>query len=266
MATEFPFLHSGDVHLWLVHARAATDTAFAGRCEALLSPTERERAERFVAPKSRHQFISARACLRDLLSRYHPAVEATDWCFGASEHGKPFVEQPAQLTDLGFNVSHTDDLTTIVVARSGALGVDVEADDRPANFLEIAERYFSPAEWSFLEAEPPAARASAFYGLWTLKEAYLKARGEGLTVPLKSFSISWSADHAEVGSVVLDMADSTLPDPRWQFWQFLVGSHIVAAAASGGRNAAPRSIHAWNMEPLGGISPASITLLRRSLV
>ena len=177
-------LPDGEIHIW----RAALQLP-AARLEPLarlLSADERERAERFKFPEHRDRFIVSRGALRQLLGRYLDAApQSLDFAYG--DHGKPFL---CGAEHLHFNLSHSRDLALYAVAQRRQLGIDVEYARRPVNDAEIAERFFAKEEVAAFREVPKARQAEAFYNCWTRKEAYLKARGEGITVSLDSFVVS----------------------------------------------------------------------------
>ena len=109
-------------------------------------------------------------------------------------HGKPALRRPANHADLRFNLSHSKGLVLYAVANGREVGVDVEQIRRVADFERITEQYFSLAERTELGTLRPERKLDGFFGLWTLKEAYVKARGQGLAVPLHDFSVSLQPD------------------------------------------------------------------------
>jgi len=160
----------------------------------LLSPDERDRCQRFMFARDRRDFAAAHVLLRRTLSRYGDlAPEA--WTFVVDTNGKPSLPPAAGCTrPVSFNISHTHGLVACAVARDVDVGVDVEAIDRAADGLEIAERFFARAELAELEGCAASARAERFTELWTLKEAYLKAVGSGLAHPLDTFAFRFGDD------------------------------------------------------------------------
>lgn len=179
-------LGENDVHLWYVQSDGVRDPATLERFAALMAPAERARHDRFVFEKDRHQFLVTRGTIRTLIGRYL-GVDPADCAFVANAYGRPSLSWPAG-APLAFNLSHTNGLVVCAFAREGDIGVDVEAADRAIG-LELARRFFSREEADALEALPEAERPARFLDYWTLKEAYIKARGMGLSLPLDGFSI-----------------------------------------------------------------------------
>jgi len=178
-------LESGEVEVWLT-AMAAVSEALRSRYEQLLSAPEQIRWRRFLVEGARDQYLIARALLRTTLSRYADAAEAA-WVFETNEYGCPFVAEPAAHRDLRFNLSHTDGLVACAVTRQGEIGVDVENTDREVDPLALAPTVFAPAEVADVAALSGEQRRQRFFSYWTLKEAYIKARGMGLSLPLDGF-------------------------------------------------------------------------------
>jgi len=184
--------------------------------------------------------------LRLALSKVAPNVAPADWSFGAGRYGRPFVAAPATSTALHFSLSHADGCVACVVSRHEAVGVDVETVSRRVAPLSTANRFFAPEEVETLRSLPEPAAIERFFDYWTLKEAYLKARGFGLNLPLDAFAMQVSREAIEI-SFKPDIAD----DP--QGWRFSLcspsPSHRLAIAdgsrADGGL---PISRNAWPLQ------------------
>ncbi len=186
-------LAEGEVHVWCLFAERFGDAAALARLADLMTPDERARQSRFVRARDRHLQLLARALVRVLFSAY--AGEPPDaWRFGTGPHGKPYLAAPALAPPLAFNLSHTEGLVAAAFTLRDEVGVDVEDLDRRAPTLDVARRFFAPSEVARLEAEPPERQTDVFFAFWTLKEAYLKARGLGLSAPLASFAFDLDAD------------------------------------------------------------------------
>jgi 4'-phosphopantetheinyl transferase len=202
------------VDIWLVRTDAL-DHADLARLRTLMTAEEAERGSRFVRATDRDTFTVTRALVRTTLSRYGPTAPR-DWRFVTNAHDCPFVD-PAQAGDppLHFNLSHTRGLVALAVARGHRVGVDVERMDRDVTD-GIAERYFAPAEVRDLAAVPPERQPQVFFDYWTLKEAYIKARGLGLALPLDRFAFTLRGEAAPTIAFAPGFDDDA---GRWQFWQ-----------------------------------------------
>jgi 4'-phosphopantetheinyl transferase len=175
-----------EVHLWAVDLDCSPE-----RSSALLdclSSDERARAERFRFDRDRRRYVAARAALRRVLGDT-VGVSPSQIAFSCGPYGKPALASPARV-GIEFNVSHCEGLALIAVAAERRVGVDLERVVAGASRQPIAERFFSPTEIAALRALPVASQDEAFFACWTRKEAYIKARGEGLSIPLDAFSVS----------------------------------------------------------------------------
>jgi 4'-phosphopantetheinyl transferase len=227
-----------DVRVWLLRAPEDAGPEDARRCEALLSPDELARMRRFRFGTDRRRYLFAHALVRHTLSRYAPDMPPVRWRFETNEHGRPHVAGAAPGTAaarLRFNLSHTAGLVACVVARDRDVGVDVE-HTRPARGdfgLEIAPHYFAPVEVAALAAQPAANQRDWFFALWTLKEAYIKARGMGLALPLSGFAFDLRDEGAAASpDIAVAFASSVADDPaRWYFERRLPSPHHALALA-----------------------------------
>jgi 4'-phosphopantetheinyl transferase len=208
-------LGDGDIHVW--RARLDGHESLLPQFEATLSSDEMSRAERFHFSRDRIGYIAGRGILRELLAGYVGRLPAElEFCYGP--WGKPFLRQENPTPSVYFNVSHSQGWALLAFSLGRNLGVDVEFIRADVAAGEIAERYFSTQEIAELKALPQAMRAEGFFLCWTRKEAYIKARGEGLQIPLDSFHVSLTP--GEPGR--LDSLDSSRwglrpvsPDPRY---------------------------------------------------
>jgi 4'-phosphopantetheinyl transferase len=180
---ENPKIQPGEVHLWRAGLDIPSDSDWA-----LLSPEEQQRANRFRFDLHRARFVRAHAITRLILASYME-IPAHQLQMGANRSGKPFLIHPAPF-DLRFNLSHSGGLMLLGVTDGLEIGVDIELHAESLDWRQIATNYFSPREIGMIEspASDPARRAE-FYRLWTLKEAYLKANGQGLAGNLDQVEI-----------------------------------------------------------------------------
>lgn len=156
---------------------------------ALLSPDELARADRFLRAADGAHFTAARGQLRQILSAY-TGLPAAGLSFRYNPQGKPALAYGGAEGDLRFNLSHISGLGLLAVTEGREVGVDIEWLGREVDFRQLASRFFAPAEVAALAALPPHELAQGFYNGWTRKEAYIKARGLGLAIPLDSFEVS----------------------------------------------------------------------------
>jgi len=203
------------VHVWYVFSDEVRDPPLLERYAALMTREERARHDRFVFARDRHQFLVTRGVLRTLIGQYLQ-IDPAACAFESNRYGRPSLSGPAAAT-LGFNLSHTRGLIAYAMARVPEIGVDVEHVDRTAAGPDLARRFFSPSEADALDALAPPERPSRFFDYWTLKEAYIKARGLGLSLPLDSFSMQ--LDPAGPPRIAFTAPIDTDPE-SWQFAQF----------------------------------------------
>ena len=171
----------------------SVDQSLLQHLESTLAEDEKARAARFIFDRDRDHFIAARGILRDLLSRYVECPAGTIK-FAYGPQGKPALADPGSKSSVRFNLSHSHGLAVIAVGAGREVGIDVELLRPEFAGEDIAKRYFSAREVRELAQLPVGSRTEAFFRCWTRKEAYIKARGEGLHVPLDSFSVSLSPD------------------------------------------------------------------------
>ena len=175
------------VQLWLVQGPGLNPELAA--CGALFSPDELQRWQRFKVADARDSFAVSRGSLRMLLAEVL-GREPTEIRLGRGKHGKPFLEHPK--TDLEFNVSHSGNVFLYAFTRGRAVGVDVEFMKPERDLKHLAERFFAPGEARRLLQEGRAEDLlENFYRCWTRKEAYLKAKGLGITMQLDAFEVTF---------------------------------------------------------------------------
>lgn len=152
---------------------------------ALLSRDEVARADRFRFERDRARYTVGRGLLRELLGAYLAiAPEAVEFVYGAND--KPMLATGG----LWFNLSHSGPVALYAFTKQAEVGIDIELDDKDFARERIAERFFSPAEVAVLRAQPLEQQPTAFLTCWTRKEAFIKARGDGLSLPLDSFDVT----------------------------------------------------------------------------
>lgn len=211
-----------EVHVWRASCRlTATEILTLRR---LLSDDELERAKRFHFARDRDHYTAARAALRVILGRYLNLPPA-GLRFKYNSFGKPTLDGGAG--GLRFNLSHSGGLALYAVALGREVGVDVEhlKDEMDGG---VAERFFSPSEVAALRSLAPEAQKRAFFDCWTRKEAYIKARGEGLSLPLDSFDVSVAPDEP---AALLRTRDDAGEASRWTLHELSPGPGYAAALA-----------------------------------
>jgi 4'-phosphopantetheinyl transferase len=214
----------GPVHVWFAPEALLDDAEVAARLETLLAPDERARRERMAHESGRRQQLLARAMQREVLSYYEPSIAPREWRFERSAGGRPALAPAFAASGLNFNVAHTAGMAVIAVGRVPRVGVDVEASNKRVP-LPVARRYFSPREAAALDALPPEAQPRQFLRLWTLKEAYLKAMGEGLSGGLDRMTFTLAED----ARITFEHHDDAHAG-HWVFREFSPGGYFLSLA------------------------------------
>lgn len=226
-------MHPGDVEVF----RDTLDRSDAelARYEDSLSEGERARADAFAFPRERRAFVASRGLLRGLLARLSGGTPAGQEIV-TDEGGKPRLAGSCGQGRLRFNVSHSGALWACAVALHREVGLDVEEvrPDRAVN--SIMMRYFSAAETDAILALPGGERAAAFHRVWTRKEAWLKARGLGIAIPLDSFEVTHAPGDARLLATRPDAAEAA----KWTLRDLDLGPGFAGCVAAAGEIRAVR--------------------------
>ncbi len=222
-------IRGAEVHVWRFSLKQAPEVLSA--LSQTLAPEESERAARFHFRKDRDSFVVARGVLRDILGRYL-GVRPGQVRFTYGEYGKPALAgETCGGLALRFNLSHSHEAACCAVACGREVGVDVEYLKSGVETLSLAEHFFSRGEVAALKALPPDQQLRGFFNCWTRKEAYIKARGEGLSHPLDAFTVS-----LEPGSPAALLSTERDPEEatRWSLTDLPFGDAYAAALACEG--------------------------------
>ena len=230
-------------HIWYVLPEEVRHPTLLGTYRKLLTRDELGRCQRFFFDKDRHLFLVAWALVRTTLSRYAD-VDPSDWTFTTNRYGRPEIIDPSGVPPLRFNLSHTPGLIACIVALERDVGVDVENTRRRTTGPDIARRFFAHTEVEALELLPEDRQQEAFFEYWTLKEAYIKAVGVGISLGLERFSFALDSCAGVRGVAgreppTISFAADLDDDPSaWQFAQYEpTPSHAMAAAIRRGADA-----------------------------
>jgi 4'-phosphopantetheinyl transferase len=222
-----------DVHLWLA-SLTVTDQEF-DTLSRTLSSDELERADQFVFERDQRNFIVGRGLLRDILARYLDC-QSEDIRFDYTPHSKPRLGSMGTSLRVEFNLSHSSGLLVLAVSGGRRVGVDVERVRPLPNLDQLASNSVSEYERNVLSALDPGDKLPGFFRCWTRKEAYLKARGDGLSIPLNSFDMSLAPDNP-IGMLSNRMDPNEVS--RWSFYTFIPEEGFIAALA----------IEGWGVKP-----------------
>jgi 4'-phosphopantetheinyl transferase len=229
-----PLLHldgvllADEVQVWHVQLQAWEKSA--DELFEFLNTDERERASRFKFPAPRNQFVISRSLLRRTLGRYLQ-IDARDVRFGSTGNGKPELDGNPGLQ---FNLSHTEGVTAFAIARNRRVGIDVEKIRENTEALNLATRFFSHREVEWLRSQPVSEHVASFFDCWTAKEAYIKAHGQGLSMPLGGFSVLPGLRNFRLE---LQVDDDPRESGHWSMWRLDLGAGFRAALAVEGDGA-----------------------------
>jgi 4'-phosphopantetheinyl transferase len=215
-----PPLEEHSAHVWRV---ALNDEVRAEAFWPLLSPEEQERAGHRLRDDHRRRFVVAHGALRIILAGY-VGSDPEALAFSVGKHGKPALdaERTAPNGAMEFNLSHSEDVALIAVARARPVGVDVQRWSERVSHLELAERFFSPQEREALRllSHEPEMIEAGFFAAWTRKEAYLKATGHGITRGLHHFDVTLTP--GERARLLADRLDRDATE-RWSMTELAPG-------------------------------------------
>ncbi len=213
-----------DVHLWLASAEDYQAQLAEASHSDLLTGAEIQRYEELARPEHRLEYLAGRVFLREILSAY-TGIPPNALAFDKNPSGKPALVAEQLDTPLNFNFSHGADGMACAVTAKNNIGVDVESVSEDRGMVEVADHYFSSIELAGLEALGAADQQQQFFRIWTLKEAYIKARGEGHSQSLDSFSFYCP----QPGIIKLVVAGQEVPG--WGFWSLQSGAGEMVAVA-----------------------------------
>jgi 4'-phosphopantetheinyl transferase len=227
---KLPTLRGDQVHVWRVPLEFSP--AGVNRLSQFLSKDEGDRAGRFHFDSDRNHFIVARAWLRIIIG-YYLRVEPAELRFDYSSYGKPSLSKPfPEITRLNFNLAHSGELAVLGMTLRRQIGIDLERISGKVAHEEIARRFFSSSEIACLSSLPQAARPRAFFNCWTRKEAFIKAKGMGLSLDLDQFDVTLDDEDAALLRTRWDQSEAE----QWSLRALNVGSGYVAAVAAEGRD------------------------------
>jgi 4'-phosphopantetheinyl transferase len=233
-----------EYHVWLVNPDMVTTPAQLDACQALLSTDELRRQSRFRFARDRHRFLVSHGLVRQVLSTYWP-IAPQHWFFALGDHGKPEIDNPG-VPALRFNLTHTAGLSACMVTLDDDCGIDAEYVREREHAKGVARRMFSPAECAELEARTGAAYLQYFFESWTLREAYVKARGIGIAYPTHKLLFSRQGNKEIAVEFHADIDDNSRD---WYFELFRPTARHVMAAAIHARNRNRKTIVLKHFEP-----------------
>ncbi len=265
-------LSENEVHVW--RASLNVPLAVIQNLQLSLTTDEATKAKRFHFEKHRNHFIVARGLLRTILSRYLD-IDPHQLRFCYNAYGKPSLDLPYsekkgpglyheadglalgpgrpqgspllyhEARVLNFNLSHSHELALYAFTYSRQVGIDIEYMRANVEYEELAQRFFSPDENAILHALPEAFKQEAFFNCWTRKEAYIKARGKGLSIPLESFDVSLRPGEP---AALLNSREDPQEATRWELLELAPGHGYAGALAVEGSG---WHLHCWQWDESG---------------
>ncbi|HKD14042.1 MAG TPA: 4'-phosphopantetheinyl transferase superfamily protein [Candidatus Angelobacter sp.] len=224
-----PELAENAVHIWQIHLVAKEDRINWYR--KLLSVDEIQRSDHFYRERDKARFVVARSAMRMILAEYLH-VPPQELAFSYTAKGKPEFVSDFNESGIKFNLSHSRDFAFLAVTQGLCVGVDIEFINHEFAADDVAARFFSPNEISALRALSPGERAGAFFECWTRKEAYIKATGEGLSLPLDSFDVAFGPG---VPPALLRVEVFPQELSRWSMYNLSVPQGYAAALVVEGK-------------------------------
>lgn len=218
-------LNSDEVHVWRV------DLEMRASClqslQESLSTDELKRAERFYFQKDKAHFIAVRGILRKILGCYLNK-NPNELRFSYNPYGKPSLVTAVSEYKLCFNLSHSHGIALIAVDHNREVGIDIEHIRKDFPYQQIAESFFSPFENAVLRSLPEHQQLRAFFTCWTRKEAYIKAVGKGLSIPLDGFDVAITPGEP---AALLNFLENPKEVSRWSLIELIPGLDMAATLA-----------------------------------
>ncbi|UCE08853.1 MAG: 4'-phosphopantetheinyl transferase superfamily protein [bacterium] len=231
VATEKKFsikklsIEGNEIHVWSVNLNQPK--LQIKKLQLYLSTDEQQRAQRFFFEKDKKHFIVARGMLRKFLSFYINR-QPYEFMFEYNKFGKPFLPIGFNGNKFRFNLSHSHGKALYAFTLNHEVGIDIEYIREDFDDLEIAKRFFSPDEVTALHSLPPENQKEAFFLCWTRKEAFIKAKGKGLSIPLDQFDVSLTPGQpAQLLRTKYDRKDVS----HWSLFNLTVKPGFAAALA-----------------------------------
>ena len=226
-----------EIHVWFAHPDQVTNPATLERCRAVLSTQETTQYRRFHSPADSHGYLIAHALLRNTLSKYADLPPA-GWTFTQGTHGRPEISNP-EVPAIRFNLTHTKGLVGCVVTLENDCGIDAEALSSLHDLSGIARRMFSVDETRELQQLRGSVQLDYFFARWTLREAYVKALGIGISHPTQNLSFMIGKDDTIRVTFGPELGDN---GEHWQFRLLRPTPEHIAAIAVHKNNQRPKKL------------------------
>lgn len=219
--------HVTSIAIWHTNLAKPRDSALLARWADWLDPAEAQRMHRFQRLEQRTRFLVSHAMTRDVIAR-QAGILPGEVVFDHLANGKPYIAAPDAACRFFFNLTHSHDVAAVAISETGPLGLDLEWLGRKGPEVELAQRFFTEREYQDIINQPASTQHHRLLRYWTLKEAYIKAEGWGLSAGLDSFEFELIS---ETDAVLHVRKAQAAPRYPWQFLQFsLPGRHLIALA------------------------------------
>jgi 4'-phosphopantetheinyl transferase len=214
-----------EVHIWHLLADHVADERTLKAAEALLTMDEQVRMNCFHRGRDRVLYLLSRGLMRSVLASYLdcPGREVR---FASDAHGKPILQAGSHAKRLHFNLTHSRGAIALAVSGGREVGIDVEERHREVDYLALAERFFAAEEFQYLQTLDRTQLPHSFFAIWTLKEAFVKGIGRGISFPLDAFCFDLDANRLLKFRPLADFVS-----PAWHFQQFDLGERHCGAVA-----------------------------------
>ncbi|MCD6026452.1 MAG: 4-phosphopantetheinyl transferase [Solimicrobium sp.] len=244
---QLKLLDKQETHLWLVETANLPDT-FDSQLLLKLSPSEKKHFNTLHIPTVKREYLITRALIRSALS-YYADVTPLDWEFVTNKYGCPRLAQRFSKLQLAFNITHSNGAVACLIARGYNVGLDIEQISRKTNFSDFAEMVLSPYEQATLNSQQIGSAKYDFDFLhyWTLKEAYSKALGLGLSIPFTHIICTFGPEKPDELSQLVGYTQ--LNKDNWQFLQTPILNNHLLAIAIRKLTAEPVPVRLFNCEP-----------------
>lgn len=213
--------------VWYLAPESIENTATCELMSRWLSVEERDQMKKFHALRHRHTYLVAHALVRGALAR-ELDCDPSELKFESNAFGKPSLLLPASGAKLEFNLSHTEGMCVVALSGSSRVGCDVESLNQPSLEVDIARNFFTPEESEEILTYPPAQQVKRLLTYWTLKEAYIKAEGQGLSMGLDTFYFSLQDNQPPR---LMLKRGAQQPSAQWQFKQMMISDHYLFSLA-----------------------------------
>jgi 4'-phosphopantetheinyl transferase len=223
-------LQDNQVHIWLAEPGSIKSQEEITRLALLLDSEEQKKYHTIQSASARHSYLIAHALVRLSLSRY-ARIEPGEWQFRTNQFGQPRI---AGNTSLRFSLTRTNGLVACAITKIAAIGIDVESTARIKNLQGVSRHALTPRETEYISSIESPAQHQLFIGIWTLKEAFIKAIGKGLSQPLTDF---WFEGNLQQG-IKIKLRKPIIDNPaNWRFFQFgILRTHSLAIAVQANSN------------------------------